>query len=70
MPRIQPVRVHIIMLFIAMRSMQGKTHRTTMGTAGSGSAWSLVRSMKKARDDPQEREKTDTMTPTIISVGK
>ena len=41
-----------------------------MGTAGSGSALSLVRSMKKARDDPQAREKTDTMTPTIIVGGK
>ena len=41
-----------------------------MGTAGSGSASSLVRSMKKARDDPQAREKTDTMTPTIIVGGK
>ena len=70
LPRIPPNRVHIVILSKAMRSMQGKTHRTTIARAGSGSAWSLVRSMKKARDDPQAREKTDTMTPTIISVGK
>ena len=37
--------------------------------AGSGSASSLVRSMKNARDDPQASENTDTMTPTIIDGG-
>ena len=59
----------MVMLFIAMRSMQGNTHSTTMLRAGSGSASSLVRSMKNARDDPQASEKIDTMTPTIIEGG-
>ena len=70
MPRIPPVRVHIIILFTAIRTMQGSTHSTTIGRAGSGSASSLVRSMKNARDDPQAREKTDTMTLNMIVHGK
>mgnify|MGYP006975623370 CR=1 FL=1 len=69
LPRIPPVRVHIIILFTAIRSMQGNTQSTTMLRAGSGSASSLVRSMKNARDDPQASENTDTMTPTIIDGG-
>ena len=69
LPKIPPVRVHIIILFTAIRSMQGNTHSTTMLRAGSGSASSLVRSMKNARDDPQASENTDTMTPTIIDGG-
>ena len=66
---IPPVRVHMVILFTAIRSMQGNTHSTTMLRAGSGSASSLVRSMKNARDDPQASENTDTMTPTIIDGG-
>ena len=69
MPRIPPVSVHIVMLLVAMINMHGNTHSTTMLRTGSGSASSLVRSMKKARDDPQARENTDTMTPTIIDGG-
>ena len=69
MPRIPHVRVHIIMLFTAIRSMQGNTQSRTMLMIGSGSASSLVRSMKNARDDPQASENTDTMTPTIIDGG-
>ena len=57
------------MLLVAMSNMHGNTHSTTMLRTGSGSASSLVRSMKKARDDPQAREKIDTMTPTIIDGG-
>ena len=57
------------MLFSAIRSMHGNTHSTTMLRAGSGSASSLVRSIKNARDDPQASENTDTMTPTIIDGG-
>ena len=59
----------MVMLFIAMRSIHGNTHSTTMLRTGSGSASSLVRSMKNARDDPQASENTDTMTPTIIDGG-
>ena len=66
---IPPVRVHMVILFTAIRSMQGNTQSTTMLRAGSGSASSLVRSMKNARDDPQASEKIDTMTPTIIDGG-
>ena len=69
LPKIPPVRVHIIILFTAIRTMQGNTQSTTMLRAGSGSASSLVRSMKNARDDPQASENTDTMTPTIIDGG-
>ena len=69
LPKIPPVRVHIIILFTAIRSMQGNTQSTTMLRAGSGSASSLVRSMKNARDYPQASENTDTMTPTIIDGG-
>ena len=69
LPMIPPVRVHMVILFTAMRSMQGNTQSTTMLRAGSGSASSLVRSMKNARDDPQASENTDTMTPTIIDGG-
>ena len=69
LPRIPPNIVHIIILFSATRTMQGNTHSTTMERAGSGSAWSLVRSMKNARDDPKASEKTDTMRPTIIEGG-
>ena len=69
LPKIPPVRVHIIILFTAIRSMQGNTYSKTMLRAGSGSASSLVRSMKNARDDPQASENTDTMTPTIIDGG-
>ena len=59
----------MVILFTAIRSMQGNTQSTTMLRAGSGSASSLVRSMKNARDDPQASENTDTMTPTIIDGG-
>ena len=69
LPKIPPVRVHIIILFSAIRTMQGNTHSTTILRAGSGSASSLVRSMKNARDEPQDSEKTDTMMPTIIDGG-
>ena len=69
LPKIPPIRVHMIILFTAIRSIQGNTQSTTILRAGSGSAWSLVRSMKKARDDPQARENTDTMTPTTIDGG-
>ena len=69
LPRIPPIKVHMVMLFIATKSMQGNIHSTTMSRAGSGSASSLVRSMKNARDDPQASENTDTMTPTIIDGG-
>ena len=69
LPKIPPVRVHIIILFTAIRTMQGNTQSTTMLMAGSGSASSLVRSMKNARDDPQASENTDTMTPTFIDRG-
>ena len=33
-------------------------------------ASSMARSMKNAREDPQARETTDTMMPTLIVVGK
>ena len=56
----------MIMLLMVMMTIQGNTHSKTIARAGSGSASSLVRSMKNARDDPQAREKTDTMTLTII----
>ena len=69
LPRIPPVRVHMVILFTAIRSMQGNTQSTTMLRAGSGSASSLVRSMKNARDDPQASEKNATMTPAIIDGG-
>ena len=69
LPKIPPVSVHMIILFTAIRSMHGNTHSRTMLRAGSGSASSLVRSMKNAQDDPQAKENTDTMTPTIIDGG-
>ena len=69
LPRIPAVMVHIIMLFTAIRSMHGNTQSTTMLKAGPGSASSLVRSMKNARDDPQASEKTDTAMPTLIDRG-
>ena len=69
LPRIPPVSVHIVMLLVAMINMHGNTHSTTMLRTGSGSDSSLVRSMKNARDDPQARENTDTMMPTIINGG-
>ena len=69
LPRIPPVSVHIVMLLVAMSNMHGNTHSMTMLSTGSGSASSLVRSMKNAREDPQAREKTDTTTPTIIDGG-
>ena len=59
----------MVILFIAMRTMQGNTHIRTMLRAGSGSASSLVLSMKKAREDPQASEKIEMMTPTIIDGG-
>ena len=70
LPRIPPIKVHMIILLMVTMTMQGNTHSKTMARAGSGSASSLVRSMKNARDDPQAREKTDTMMPTIIGEGK
>ena len=69
-PKIPAVRVHIIMLFDAVRNMQGNAHSKTIFRTGSGSASSLVRSMKNAREDPQASEKMDTMTLTIIDGGK
>ena len=69
LPRIPPIKVHMIMLLMVMMTIQGNTHSKTIARAGSGSASSLVRSMKNARDDPQASENTDTMTPTIIDGG-
>ena len=70
LPRIPPIKVHMIMLLMVMMTIQGNTHSKTIARAGSGSASSLVRSMKNARDDPQASENTDTMTLTIIVHGK
>ena len=70
LPKIPAVKVHIIMLFDAVRNMQGNAHSKTILRTGSGSASSLVRSMKNARDDPQASEKRDTMMLTIIDGGK
>ena len=41
-----------------------------MKNAGSGSASSVVRSMKNARLEPQANEKIDTITLSLISQGK
>ena len=70
LPRIPPIKVHMIMLLMVMMTIQGNTHSKTIARAGSGSASSLVRSMKNARDDPQASENTDTMTLNIIVHGK
>ena len=69
LPRIPPVRVHMVILLMAMIIKQGSTNSMTTGRVGSGSVSSLARSMKNAREDPQAREKIDTMTPTIIEGG-
>ena len=58
------------MLSIAMMSMYGNTRSATMKNAGSGSASSVVRSMKNARLEPQANEKIDTITLSLISQGK